>query len=73
MKEYTVAYIKDTEDIGYDTFKPGTTIKEIVDGLIYQMNRYGVDFDEIAIFNVNDEEETFYYKVVNMRGHYILV
>lgn len=50
MKEYTVAYIKNGNDYAYDTYEPGTTIKEIVDGITYRINRYGVDFDEIAIF-----------------------
>lgn len=36
------------------------------------MNRYGVDFDEIAIFDVNDEEETIYHKVVNIDGKFHL-
>lgn len=74
MKEYTVIYIKDLEDYDYYTYKPGTTIKEIIEGITYQMNRYGVDvdFDEIAIFEMYGEDEALYYKVVNIDGKYQL-
>ena len=73
MKEYTVAYIKDGEDYAYDTYKQGTTIKEIINGLTYEMYRYGVDYDEIAIFDVNDQEDTIYFKVEKIDGKYQLV
>ena len=74
MKAYTVEYIKDGEAYAYDTYMPGTFISEIVGELNYQMNRYGVDYDEIAIFDSNDDEaETIYYEVVNINGHYKLV
>lgn len=70
MKEYTVAYIKNGEEYAYDTYTPGTDISEIVNELIYRVNRYGADYDEIAIFDVNDEEAfTFYYEVVGDYGH----
>ena len=74
MKEYTVVYIKDLEDYDYDAYKPGITIKEIIEGITCQMNRYGVDvdFDEIAIFEMYGEDETLYYKVVNIDGKYQL-
>ena len=75
MKEYTVAYIKDNEEYAYDTYICGTTIEEIVNELTYNMNRYGGDYEEIAIFDVNDIEEAnvYFYKVVNIDGHYELV
>lgn len=72
MKEYTVAYIKGTEEYAYDTYKSGATIKEIVDELTYNMNRYGVDYDEIAIYEMGSEELIVYYEVVNIHGHYLL-
>ena len=72
MKEYTVAYIKNGEDYAYDTYIAGTTISEIIKELTYELNRYGKDCDEIAIFDVNDEEDTLYYKVVNIDGKYQL-
>lgn len=72
MKEYTVAYIKNGEDYAYDNFMVGTTISDIVKELTYIMNRYGADYGEIAIFDVNDEEDTIYYKVVNIDGKYQL-
>ena len=73
MKEYTVAYIKDNEQYAYDTYKPGTTIKEILKELTYEINRYGKDCDEIAIFDVNDDEPPVYYEVVTKDGKYELV
>lgn len=50
MNEYIVAYIKDTEEYACDTYKSGTTIADIIKELTYNMNRYGADYDEIAIF-----------------------
>lgn len=73
MKEYTVAYIKGTEQYAYDTFKPGTTIKEILDELTYEINRYGKDCDEIAIFEMDSDEPSVYYEVVTKDGKYELV
>ena len=73
MKEYTVAYIKNGEEYAYDTYKPGTTIKEILDELTYELNRYGKDCDEISIFDVNYDEPAVYYKVVTKDGKYELV
>ena len=74
MKEYTVAYIKDGEEYAYDYYKPGAAIKEIVDVLTYEINRYGKDCDEVSIFDTYDEEAfTFYYEVVNNYGHYELI
>nr|UWF90121.1 MAG: hypothetical protein [Bacteriophage sp.] len=72
MKEYKVAYIKNGGDYAYDTYMPGTTVSEIIDELTYNMNRYGVDYDEIAIYDVNDEDDSFYYHVVNNDGKYQL-
>jgi hypothetical protein len=74
MKEYTVAYIKDTEEYAYDTYIAGTAIGEIAEELTYNMNRYGVDYNEIVIFDVNDEKEAnvYFYKVVNIDGKYQL-
>ena len=75
MKEYTLAYIKNSEVYSYDTYIAGTTIEEIVKELTYNMNRYGADYNEIAIFDVNDEKEAnvYFYKVVNIDGKYELV
>lgn len=72
MKEYTVAYIKSGNDYAYDTYIAGTTISEILDELTYNMNRYGADYDEIAIFDVNGEDETLYFDVVKIDGKYHL-
>lgn len=41
--------------------------------LIYEINRYGKDCDEVAIFDVNDDEPSVYYKVVTKDGKYELV
>jgi hypothetical protein len=46
----TVEYIKDGEAYAYDNFIEGATISDIVKELTYNANRYGVDYDEIAIF-----------------------
>lgn len=73
MKEYTVVYIKNDEECGRDYYKPGTTISEIVDELIYDLNRYGKDCDYITIFDDNDEEDILYFKVVNINGNYVLL
>ena len=73
MKEYTVVYIKNDEEYACDTFEPGTTISEIVEELIYEINRYSKDCEYITIFDDNDEEDIVYFKVVNIHGHYELV
>lgn len=74
MRAYTVAYIKGTEEYAYDNFIEGATISDIVKELTYNANRYGVDYDEIAIFDSDDDEaETIYYKVVNCGDRYILL
>ena len=73
MKEYTVVYIKNDEECGRDYYTPGTTIFEIVDELIYELNRYGKDCEYITIFDDNNEEDILYFKVVNINGHYELV
>lgn len=71
---YTVAYIKNSEDYAYDNFIDGATISDIVEELTYIANRYGVDYDEIAIYDLDDEEETtVYYAVVNIHGNYKFV
>lgn len=70
----TVEYIKDGEAYAYDNFIEGATISDIVKELTYNANRYGVDYDEIAIFDSDyDEAATIYYEVVNINGHYKLV
>ena len=72
MMEYTVAYIKNGQDYAYDTFMAGTTIAEIIEELVYEMNRYGVDYDEIAIYDVKDEDNSLYYHIVEIDGMYQL-
>lgn len=73
MKEYTVAYIKNGEEYGdRDIYIACTTISEIVDEVIYELNLYGEDCEYITIFDANDEEDIAYYKVVNIDGKYQL-
>ena len=72
MKEYTVAYIKNGEEYAYDTYIAGTTLSEIVEGLTYIINRYTVDYDEIAIFETYSDEPAVYYEVVEIDGKYVL-
>lgn len=72
MKEYTVAYIKNGQEYAYDTYIAGTTVSEILDELTYNVNRYGKDYDEISIFDVNDEDR-LYYEVVEINGKYVFV
>ena len=45
-----VDYVKDTEECGRDIYKPGATVKEIVEELTYEINRYHKHFDYITIF-----------------------
>lgn len=72
--KYTVEYIKNGEAYAYDNFIEGATISDIVKELTYDANRYGVDYDEIAIFDSDDDEaETIYYEVVNLGNRYELV
>ena len=74
MKEYTVAYTKDGEEYAYDYYPGDTPINEIIEELTYELNRFGKEYDEVAIFDTHDEEAfTFYYEVVNNYGHYELV
>lgn len=74
MKEYTVAYIKNGQKYAYDTYIAGTTVSEILDELTYNVNRYDKDYDEIEIFDVNDDEEaSIYYEVVEIDGNYVFV
>ena len=71
---YTVEYIKNGEAYAYDNFIEGATISDIVKGLTYDVNRYGVDYEEIAIFDSDDDEAaTIYYEVVNLGDRYILL
>ena len=70
--KYTVVYIKNGEECGRDYYTPGTTISEIVDELIYELNRYDKDCEYITIFDDDDEEDILYFKVVNINGHYVL-
>ena len=72
---YSVEYIKNSEESAYDNFIEGATISHIVEELTYNANRYGVDYDEIAIFDTDDDEAaTIYYEVVKTDdGHYKLV
>ena len=74
MNAYTVAYIKDGEEYAYDTYMVGSTIEGIVEDLTYCINRYGTDYDEIAIYELPDDgAATIYYEVVNIHGYYELV
>lgn len=73
MKEYTVAYIKNGEEYAYDNYISGTTIPEIVKVLTYEMNCYGVNYDEIAIFDVHDDDPAVYFVAVKNYGVYELV
>ena len=74
MKAYSVVYIKDMEEYSRDTYTPGVTVKEIVEELTYEFNRYYIQCDYITIFDINDEEaETIYYEVVNCGDRYMLV
>lgn len=58
----------------YDQYKAGATIADIIKELTYELNRYCKDCDEIAIYDVNDEEtaEFNFYKVVNIDDKYQL-
>ena len=72
--KYTVEYIKNGEAYAYDNFIEGATISDIVKALTYYTNRYGVDYDEIAIFDSDDDEAaTVYYEVVNLGERYIFL
>lgn len=73
MKVYAVAYVEDGRIVDYGIYKPGTTIKDIVKELTYESNRYGKDWDEIAIFDVNVGEPAVYCEVVTKDGKYELV
>ena len=72
MKEYTVAYIKDTEEYAYETFCPGDTITEIVEEILYKMNRYGTDYNAVVIFENYADTTEHYYEIVNIDGNYQL-
>ena len=72
--KYTVEYIKNGDAYAYDNFIEGATISDIVKELTYNANRYGVDYDEIAIFDpYDDETQTIYFKLVHIHGHYKLI
>ena len=72
MKEYTAVYIKNCEECGRDYYTAGATISGIVDEIIDELNRHDIDCDYITIFDVNDEEDIHYFKVVNINGYYVL-
>ena len=72
MKQYTVAYIKNGEEYAYDNYISGATISDIIKELTYEMNRYGKDYDEIAIFDVNDDEPAVYFVAIKNDGNYEL-
>lgn len=73
MKAYTVVYIKGTEEYARDTYIPGVTVKEIVEDLTYEINRYHKHCDYITIFDINDVADISYFKVVNVDGKYKLI
>lgn len=72
MKEYAVVYIKNCEECGRDYYTAGATISEIVDEVIDKLNRYDIDCEHITIFDVNDEKDIHYFKVLNICGYYVL-
>ena len=73
MKEYTVVYIKNCEEYARDTYTAGVTIADIVEELTYEINRYGKDCEYVTIFDMNDEEDISYFKVVPVDGKYKLI
>lgn len=73
MKEYRVAYIKDTEEYARITYMSGATVKEIVEELTNEINSYYKQCDYITIFDVNNEEDISYFKVVTVDGKYKLM
>lgn len=74
MMKYSVEYIKNSEAYAYDNFIEDATISDIIEELTHNANRYGVDYDEIAIFDTDDDEAaTVYYEVVNLGERYMLV
>lgn len=71
---YTVEYIKNGEAYAYDNFIEGATISDIIEELTHNANHYGVDYDEIAIFDSDDEEAaTTYFEVVSLSHRYMLL
>lgn len=72
MKEYAAVYIKNCEECGRDYYIVGATISEIVHELVNKLNRYDIDCEYITIFDVNDEEDIHYFKVLNICGYYVL-
>ena len=77
MKEYTVAYIKNGEEYAYSYYSGDTPLDVIIEDLTYEINRFGKEYDEVAIFDTyNEELPTVYYEVVetgNIDGRYKLV
>lgn len=59
-------------EYAYDTYMLGSTIEGIVEDLTYCINRYGTDYDEIAIYELTDDGAAtiYYFKVVNDDGKY---
>lgn len=72
MKEYAVVYIKDNKEYARDIYNPGATISDIVKELNYEISCYGKDCEYITIFDVNNEKDITYFKVVNINGKYQL-
>lgn len=70
MYGYMAVYFKDMEECGRDTYMPGVTVKEILEDLTYEINRYHKHYDYITIFN---EEYISYFKVVNVEGKYKII
>ena len=70
---YTVVYIKGTEEYSRETYIPGATVKEIVEELTYEINRYYKQCDYITIFDANNVEDISYFKVVTVDGKYKLI
>lgn len=71
--KYTVVYIKDMEEYARDTYMPGVTVKEIVEELTYEINRYHKHCEYITIFESENVEVIFYFKVVPVDGMYKLI
>lgn len=70
---YTVEYHMNNKAYCYETFNSENSLAEVIEEILYKMNRYGTDYNAIVIFDNYGDIPDHYYEVVNNNGYYELV
>ena len=73
MTLYTVEYHKNNRPYCYETFNPEDSISDVIDEILYKMNRYGTDYNAVVIFENYADSLDHYYEVVKNDDEYELL